>query len=197
MQDEFIRLDHLLFRHNQARLANLHWKSLPTLDGGGELQIISREINKKRRHMPIRVLMNKAGRAIQAIKPVFMMSPMSIATYVPPGSVHFDLVVFDEASQVKPVDAFGAIMRGNQAVVVGDSKQLPPTSFFDSLIESDEEEDFENIGDTESILSLFLGKGAPERMLRWHYRSRHDSLIAVSNNEFYDNHISSHSRHSL
>ena len=189
VQDEFIRLDHLLFRHNQARLANLHWKSLPTLDGGGELQIISSEINKKRRHMPIRVLMNKAGRAIQAIKPVFMMSPMSIATYVPPGSVHFDLVVFDEASQVKPVDAFGAIMRGNQAVVVGDSKQLPPTSFFDSLIESDEEEDFENIGDTESILSLFLGKGAPERMLRWHYRSRHDSLIAVSNNEFYDNRL--------
>jgi len=189
VQAEFIRLDHLLFRHNQARLAHLHWKSLPTLESGGELQIISSEINKKRRHMPIRVLMSKAGRAIQAIKPVFMMSPMSIATYIPPGSVEFDLVVFDEASQVKPVDAFGAIMRGKQSVVVGDSKQLPPTSFFDSLVESDDEDDFDNIGDTESILSLFLGKGAPERMLRWHYRSRHDSLIAVSNNEFYDNRL--------
>ncbi len=189
VQAEFIRLDHLLFRHNQARLAHLHWKSLPMLESGGELQIISSEINKKRRHMPIRVLMSKAGRAIQAIKPVFMMSPMSIATYIPPGSVEFDLVVFDEASQVKPVDAFGAIMRGKQSVVVGDSKQLPPTSFFDSLVESDDEDDFDNIGDTESILSLFLGKGAPERMLRWHYRSRHDSLIAVSNNEFYDNRL--------
>ena len=112
--------------------------------------------------MPIRKLINEAGRAIQAIKPVFMMSPMSIATYIPPGSVQFDLVVFDEASQVKPVDAFGAVIRGNQSVVVGDSKQLPPTSFFDSLVENDDEDDFENVGDMESILSLFLGKGAPE-----------------------------------
>lgn len=189
MLDEFTRLDHLLFRHNQARLAAQHWQSLPKMSGGGELQIINREINKKRRHMPIRKLMSEAGRAIQAIKPVFMMSPMSIATYVPPRSVQFDLVVFDEASQVKPVDAFGAIIRGNQTVVVGDSKQLPPTSFFDSLTESDDEEDYESVADMESILSLFLGKGAPERMLRWHYRSRHDSLIAVSNYEFYDSRL--------
>lgn len=189
MLDEFTRLDHLLFRHNQARLAAKHWKSLPKLSGGGELHIINREINKKRKHMPIRRLMSEAGRAIQAIKPVYMMSPMSIATYVPPGSVQFDLVVFDEASQVKPVDAFGAIIRGSQTVVVGDSKQLPPTSFFDSLVESDDEDDFENVADMESILSLFLGKGAPERMLRWHYRSRHDSLIAVSNYEFYDSRL--------
>lgn len=187
--EEFSRLDHLLFRHNQARLADMHWRSLPNLHGGGELQVISREINKKRRHMPIRKLISAAGRAIQAIKPVFMMSPMSIATYIPPGTAEFDLVVFDEASQVKPVDAFGAIIRGGQVVVVGDSKQLPPTSFFDSLIENDNEEDFENVGDMESILSLFLGKGSPERMLRWHYRSRHDSLIAVSNHEFYDNRL--------
>ncbi len=189
MLNEFTRLDHLLFRHNQVRLASLHWKSLPKLNGGGELQTISREINKKRRHMPIRKLMSEAGRAIQAIKPVCMMSPMSIATYIPQGSLKFDLVVFDEASQVKPVDAFGAIIRGSQSLVVGDSKQLPPTSFFDSLVENDDEDDYESVGDTESILSLFLGKGAPERMLRWHYRSRHDSLIAVSNNEFYDNRL--------
>ena len=188
--DEFSRLDHLLFHYNQTRLAALHWKSLPNLSGGGgELQIINREINKKRRLMPIRKLMSEAGRAIQAIKPVFMMSPMSIAAYIPPGSVQFDLVLFDEASQIKPVDAFGAISRGNQTVVVGDSKQLPPTSFFDSLIEIGDEDDFENIGNMESILSLFLGKGAPERMLRWHYRSRNGSLIAVSNNEFYDNRL--------
>ena len=188
---EFSRLDRLLFQHNQARLAALHWKSIPQLSGGGggELQIISREINKKRRQMPIRKLISLAGRAVQAIKPVFMMSPMSIATYVPSGSLQFDLVVFDEASQVKPVDAFGAIMRGSQTIVVGDSKQLPPTSFFDSIADSDDEGNFENIGDMESILSLFLAKGAPERMLRWHYRSRHDSLIAVSNNEFYNNQL--------
>lgn len=189
MLEEFSRLDRLLFRHNQIRLASLHWNTLPSLSGGGQLQVISREINKKRRHLPIRKLMAEAGNAIQAIKPVFMMSPMSIATYISPGSAYFDLVVFDEASQVKPVDAFGAIRRGKQSVVVGDSKQLPPTSFFDSLIDGDEEEDVERVGDMESILSLFLAKGAPERMLRWHYRSRHDSLIAVSNNEFYDNRL--------
>lgn len=189
MLEKFSCLDHLLFRHNQARLASAHWNKIPNLSGGGELQIISREINKKRRHMPIRKLIDQAGRAIQAIKPVFMMSPMSIATYIPPGVLDFDLVVFDEASQVKPVDAFGAILRGKQAVVVGDSKQLPPTNFFESVVDYDNDDEFENIGDMESILSLFLGKGAPERMLRWHYRSRHDSLIAVSNNEFYDNRL--------
>lgn len=186
---KFKTLDRMIFRYNQIRLAAKHWESIPKLSNGGELMIINREINKKRRLMPIRKLIDQAGRAIQAIKPIFMMSPMSIATYIPQGSVQFDLVVFDEASQVKPVDAFGAIIRGKQTVVVGDSKQLPPTSFFDSLTDSADEDDYENVGDMESILSLFLGKGAPERMLRWHYRSRHDSLIAVSNNEFYNNRL--------
>lgn len=189
--EEFGRLDHLLFRHNQARLALAHWQSLPSIAAGGEMAVVARELNKKRRILPIRSLMKSAGHAIQAIKPVFMMSPMSIATYVPPDSVEFHLVVFDEASQVKPVDGFGALLRGKQAVVVGDSKQLPPTNFFDSLLQGDDdmEEDLESAGDMESILSLFLGKGAPERMLRWHYRSRHHSLIAVSNNEFYENQL--------
>lgn len=189
--EQFGRLDHLLFRHNQVRLALAHWQTLPSPESGGEMGIIARELNKKRRLLPIRSLIKEAGRAIQAIKPVFMMSPMSIATYIPPGAVHFDLVVFDEASQVKPVDAFGALLRGRQAVVVGDSKQLPPTSFFDTLLQSDPnaDEDLEQAGDMESVLSLFLGKGAPERMLRWHYRSRHHSLIAISNNEFYDNRL--------
>ena len=88
-------------------------------------------------------------------------------------------------SQVKPVDAFGAILRGRQVVVVGDSRQLPPTDFFAVISEGEEEESGDSVGDMESILSLLLGRGAPERMLRWHYRSRHESLIAVSNHEFY------------
>jgi len=186
---EHKRLDRLLFEHNRARLALAHWHNLPSLNGGGELNIIHREINKRRRHLPIRSLMAQAGRAVQAVKPVFMLSPMSVATYLPPGGPNFDLVIFDEASQVKPVDAFGAILRGRQAVVVGDSRQLPPTNFFDSIFDTDEEETVERVGDMESILSLFLGKGAPERMLRWHYRSRHESLIAISNQEFYDNRL--------
>ncbi len=186
--EEFSRLDRLLFRHNQVRLVSEHWQRLPTLSGGGELGVIQREINKKRRHLPIRKLIEQAGRGVQAIKPIFMMGPMSVAKYLPPNSVEFDLVVFDEASQVKPVDAFGSIARAKQTVVVGDSKQLPPTSFFDAALEGDEDV-YDSVGDMESILSLFLAQGTPERMLRWHYRSEHDSLIAVSNSEFYDNRL--------
>ena len=132
--------------------------------------------------------MGRAGNAIQSIKPVFMMSPLSIAKYIPPGSVSFDIVVFDEASQVRPVEAMGAILRGRQSIVVGDSRQLPPTSFFDSAGgETDEEQSA--TADLESILGLFCAQGAPERWLRWHYRSRHESLITVSNHEFYDNRL--------
>ena len=187
--ETFRNLDRLLLENNRVLLADKHWSNLPRLDYGGELTILKKEIFKKRRHMPIRKLIKASGRAIQAIKPVFMMSPMSIAKYIPPGQVEFDLVVFDEASQVKPVDAFGAILRGNQVVVVGDNQQLPPTSFFDALIKADDDEEEEEIvpGDMESILNLFLAQNSHERMLKWHYRSRHDSLIAVSNYEFYDN----------
>jgi very-short-patch-repair endonuclease len=187
----FRKLDRLLFEHNRIRLAQLHWQKLPNLQSGGELAIIRREINKKRRHLPIRRLIEESGRAIQAMKPVFMMSPMSIARFLPPGAMDFDLVIFDEASQVKPVDAFGAILRGKQVVVVGDSKQLPPTSFFDTLAEITEEDE-EEVNVTaamESILGLFGAQNAPERMFRWHYRSRNDSLIAVSNHEFYGNRL--------
>ena len=158
---------------------------------GGELAILRREFEKKTRNLPIRQLISKAGRAIQAIKPVFMMSPLSIANYLPPGEIEFDIVVFDEASQVKPADAFGALIRARQAVVVGDSQQLPPTSFFDTLTTSDEDDDeAESLtSDLESILSLFRAQGAPEQSLNWHYRSRHESLIALSNQEFYDNRL--------
>ena len=131
----------------------------------------------------------EAGDIIQELKPVFMMSPLSIANYLAPDSVEFDLVVFDEASQVRPVDALGSLLRGKKAVVVGDSKQMPPTSFFDRISHGDDNSDEEE-GVTEgieSVLDLFNSQGAPSRTLRWHYRSRHESLIAVSNREFYDN----------
>lgn len=187
--EEFRQFDRLHFRYHQIRLAKLHWDGLP---GGaandGQMGILHREFAKKRRHYPIRKLMRSAGNAIQALKPVFMMSPLSIAMYLPPGSVDFDLVVFDEASQVRPADAIGAMLRGKQVVVTGDNKQLPPTNFFAHIAESDEE--VENIAaDVESVLGLLSAQGAPQKMLNWHYRSRHDSLIAVSNYEFYDNHL--------
>ena len=156
-----------------------------------QLRVLRREIEKRSRHKPIRRLLTEAGDIIQELKPVFMMSPLSIANYLAPDSVEFDLVVFDEASQVRPVDALGSLLRGKKAVVVGDSKQMPPTSFFDRISHGDENSDEEE-GITEgieSVLDLFNSQGAPSRDLRWHYRSRHESLIAVSNREFYDNRL--------
>lgn len=185
--ERFRTLDTAFLEHNRHQLALKHYRQKPPKSGTGQVGILLHECGKKTRHMPIRQLMQQAGNAIQALKPVFMMSPMSVPKYLPPGSVEFDLVVFDEASQIRPVDAFGAILRGQQTVVVGDSKQLPPTRFFDSGT-GGEHDDFEmRAGDQESILDLFRSKGAPERMLRFHYRSKHESLIAVSNKEFYDN----------
>ena len=188
--NRFRLLDRDLFQHNRALVAQAHWRRLPRGPGGGQIGVLRREFEKKRRHFPLRKLMTEAGNAILQIKPVFMMSPLSIAKFIPPGSVHFDLVIFDEASQVRPVDAIGAILRARQAVVVGDNKQLPPTSFFDRVADGDgDEEEPVATSDLESILGMFRASGAPERMLRWHYRSRHESLITVSNHEFYDNRL--------
>ena len=124
-----------------------------------------------------------------------LISPLSVAQFLPPGAAEFDLLVIDEASQVKPEDALGAILRCKHMAVIGDQRQLPPTSFFDRLVydESDPDEDIvaqaglANTGDMESILTLCEARGVPRRMLRWHYRSRHPSLIEVSKREFYDN----------
>ena len=191
--ERFIELDRRSLEYNKTKVAYEHRKCLPQSEvSSGRLGLLRREFEKKRRHLPIRQLITKAGNVIQAIKPIFMMSPLSVATFLPPNSVNFDWVVFDEASQVKPVDAFGAIIRGGQTVVVGDNRQLPPTRFFDKHIADDDvDEDAEEnlVGDMESILGLFRAQNAPERMLSWHYRSRHESLITVSNIEFYDNRL--------
>ena len=189
--ERFAEMDSLALDHNRHRVAHAHWRGLPSREGAGQLGTLRREMSKKRRHFPIRRLIKEAGNAIQAIKPVFMMSPMSVATYIEQGSVSFDLVVFDEASQVKPVDALGALMRAEQAVVVGDDRQLPPTSFFERVTHADDGDDSDDsvTADLESILRLMGTAGCPSKMLRWHYRSRHESLIALSNREFYANRL--------
>ncbi len=186
-QDRFRRADRATFEVNRARLAERHWRGLPGGAGYGQVGLVRHESAKKTRHLPIRQLMEKAGSAVQALKPVFLMSPLSVASYLPPGGPAFDLVVFDEASQVKPVDALGAILRGSQLVVVGDEKQLPPTSFFETMVSGEgvPEEEASVTEDLQSVLDLCAAKGMPSRMLRWHYRSRHDTLIALSNREFY------------
>lgn len=184
--DQFRRLDQLNLLYNRARVALRHWESIPKPHAGGQVNVLKTEFNKRSRHLPIRKLVEEAGDAMQAIKPVWMMSPMSIANFLPPGSIKFDLVIFDEASQVRPVDALGAIIRGQQLVVVGDTKQLPPTSFFDKLNTEIEDEDNQT-ADMQSILGMCDSQGAPSSMLKWHYRSRHESLITLSNHEFYEN----------
>lgn len=189
----FCELDQRLFLINRTRLADLHWQRLPRhTANNGQLAILQREFEKKARHLPIRKLMERAGNAIQTIKPIFMMSPFSIASFLPPDTLTFDLIIFDEASQVRPVEALGAILRGKQTIVVGDSQQLPPTSFFDKLGETlteDDQTESSPTAEIESILGLMRAQGAAQQMLRWHYRSRHESLITLSNAEFYNNQL--------
>jgi very-short-patch-repair endonuclease len=158
-----------------------------------ELALVRRQIGLQRRHLALRELFRRAGNAIQTLKPCFMMSPMSVAQFLDPDGIRFDLVVMDEASQIRPEDALGALARGTQVVVVGDPMQLPPTSFFEkvdrdeSIDEDSEEAEVQDLTGQESILDLARGPYQPVRQLRWHYRSRHESLIAFSNREFYDN----------
>lgn len=146
-------------------------------------------LKEKARSIPIRSLISRAGRALQSLKPCFLMSPLSVAQYIDPHGIKFDMVIIDEASQMKPEDSLGAIARSGQVVVVGDPKQLPPTTFFNKQNYSDDDYDDEDKIDNESILDLSLGRFRPARDLLWHYRSRHESLIAFSNAHFYRNRL--------
>lgn len=156
-----------------------------------DMHLLRREINKQKRHIPIRQLVKRAGEALQALKPCFMMGPLSVAQYLEQGALKFDLVVMDEASQLRPEEAIGAIARGSQLVVVGDPKQLPPTNFFDRMLDAGDDEDEDEapaaITGMESILDICQQLFTPVRSLRWHYRSHHESLIAFSNHHFYKN----------
>lgn len=191
--DEFARADREMITLNRLRLRHKLYAGQPSiLDGassGSEAGILLYEFNRKRGHRPIRKLMTDAGGLIQKIKPCFLMSPLSVAQFLDPRSVSFDVLVFDEASQVRPEDALGALLRCKQVVVMGDTRQLPPTSFFDHLMTWEKAgEDEDTLSDIESILHQ-CKRCFPVKMLKWHYRSRHESLIAVSNQEFYGNRL--------
>jgi hypothetical protein len=155
--------------------------------GASPVGMIMREAQKSTRLMPTRYLLQHYFSTVSNIKPVFLMSPLSVATYLLP-EAQFDLVVFDEASQIYPEDALGAIYRAKQAIIVGDSRQLPPTSFFVATEDETEvsDEDYEEDDSSlESILDLAAAYLPPERLL-WHYRSKNEELIAFSNKEFYN-----------
>lgn len=152
-----------------------------------ELGRLRRELQKQRRHMPVRQLVQGLPTLLPKLKPCLLMSPLSVAQYLDAGYAQFDLVVFDEASQIPVWDAVGAIARGKQLAVVGDPKQLPPTNFFNKSTDSDgADASDEQVEDLESILDECLGAGMNRLSLQWHYRSRHESLITFSNINYYE-----------
>ena len=153
---------------------------------GSELGMLKRECEKKSRHKAVRQILADCKTLISTLKPCFLMSPLSVAQYLPVDSSPFDLIVFDEASQIPVWDAIGVIARGKQLIVVGDPKQMPPTSFFQKGEMEDVDRTDDSIVDQESILDECLVAGVYSTYLNWHYRSRHEALIAFSNEHYYD-----------
>lgn len=166
---------------------------IPTATGAmvgadSELGRLRRELQKQRKHMPVRQLVQGLPTLLPKLKPCLLMSPLSVAQYLDAGYAPFDLVVFDEASQIPVWDAVGVIARGKQLAVVGDPKQLPPTNFFNKSTDSEGVGD-DQVEDLESILDECLGAGMNRLSLQWHYRSRHESLITFSNVNYYDSRL--------
>lgn len=186
----FSKEDNTQFAISKVQIRSKLSQNRPSLDyvsPGSAVSVLLREGEKRRKQKSIRKLMDEAGELIQVIKPCFLMSPLSVSTFLNTDSVKFDTVVFDEASQIFPQDAIGAIYRGKQLIVVGDSRQMPPSNFFGSNVELDDgDEETGDITDFESILDLCSTTFAQLR-LRWHYRSRYEQLITFSNRHFYDN----------
>ncbi len=182
--DQFRELDIELIHRTAGRVIDACNRRRPRTTVGAA-GVIQREAQKQRRHMPVRALLEQAGEVAQALKPCFMMSPLTVSQFLPP-SLRFDAVVFDEASQVRPSDAVNCIYRGAQLIVAGDDKQLPPTSFFEAVsMDGDDEWEEDQFEQYESILKQCKSGGLRDLPLRWHYRSQHEDLIAYSNEAFY------------
>src|SRR5699024_7542099 len=184
-------LDLRLVHYTAGRIIRAANARRPAATGIGETGLLRREGARKKKHMPSRALIGRARGAVQALKPVFMMSPLAVSQYLP-ADFSFDVVIFDEASQVLPADAINSLYRGRSLILAGDDKQLSPTTFFERAVEEEdephaEEQGTEGVGDYESVLELAKGSGAfPAMGLQWHYRSQHESLIAYSNYRFYE-----------
>ncbi len=159
-------------------------RNAENLSKNTELGLLKHELKLKKHARSIRQILGSIPSLLRTLKPCLLTSPLSVAQYLPPNGEKFDVVVFDEASQIPVWDAIGAIARGAQVIIVGDSKQLPPTNFFQRATDDDNDE--VEIADAESILDECGGAGLPEVMLKWHYRSRHEALIAFSNDRYYD-----------
>lgn len=186
----------LIFLARQQLIARLQsfGEKAPVGNGVGrksewtELSLIKNEISKKLRFLPVRDVTRRSGQALLELKPCWMMSPLAVAQYLPHGAPEFDLCILDEASQMPPENAIGALVRCKQAMVVGDTNQLPPTNFFQKMLEDDEVDEDEAVLE-ESILEMANSAFRPRRTLRWHYRSRHSGLIRFSNHHVYDDRL--------
>jgi superfamily I DNA and/or RNA helicase len=193
-RQNFQQLDREMLKLYQGKLiTQLAQNQIPEGNGRGrkdtwtEQSLIKNEITKQKKLAPLRELFKRAGNSLQALQPCWMMSPASVAQLLPSNTIRFDLVVIDEASQMRPEEALGVIARGKQLIVVGDPKQLPPSNFFRAADQVEESEDVDSETlEEESILDMAM-KNFSVRRLKWHYRSRHESLIAFSNKHFYDN----------
>lgn len=191
---EFQELDERVLKENRAALVGQLRERLQQYLREPEIQeamkFLRRELARQRGLSPLRVTMKQSLPAIRAIKPCFMMSPQTVAQLLDENTAKFDLVIFDEASQLPTEEAAGAILRGARLVVVGDPKQLPPTNFFavqSGTINAPIGEDgLPLYEDSQSILEEVMGAGVPQSRLKWHYRSAHESLITFSNVQFYD-----------
>lgn len=172
-------------RYIEAKLAG----GLPGADDvrkNSDWGVLRRELQKKTRHKSVRTLIEEIPEVLTSLAPCMMMSPLSVAQYLPTEQDLFDVVIFDEASQITVWDAIGSLARGKQVIIAGDPKQMPPTSFF-ARKDEDPDGDGEYEPDLESILDEMLGASIPSLTLNLHYRSRRESLIAFSNHHYYQN----------
>lgn len=189
-RDEFVESDR---HHLETTPQRVHRLTAQAIVGTmsvhpEETTLVRREAAKKRRHLSVRQLFARAPHVLSALRPCWTMSPVLAAEMIPANRRLFDVVIFDEASQIPPAEAIGSLARASQAVIAGDSRQLPPTSFFgrDSGGDDPDEEEDEValVGDIESLLDA-ADALLRDKMLQWHYRSRDDRLIAFSNNYIY------------
>lgn len=197
--EQFIKLDKKQFDYSISRIRDSIIKTFPDrnmiTDARSSVRILEHEMEKKRRVMPLRTLFHQIPDLMLTLKPCFMMSPLSVAYFLNASDYHFDMVIFDEASQIFPQDAIGAIFRADQVIIAGDTKQLPPTSFFSSStsnsddFDEDENDDEKWVEENYDSILEETANVLPNRTLLWHYRSKHEHLIAFSNQKIYRNEL--------
>ncbi|SES45887.1 AAA domain-containing protein [Pedococcus cremeus] len=184
---EYVAADHAHLTGTAERVRAAAGRRLREVlaDHPEQESLVRAEAGKARRHRPLREMLPKAGRTLTAIKPAWAMSPLVVASVLPPGR-WFDVVIFDEASQIPPAQAISAISRAHQVVVAGDERQLPPTSFFTAAVDEEGAAETETLTEGfESVLDV-LAAALPTRRLSWHYRSLDERLIAFANSQMYD-----------